>query len=316
MGFDIKKLMNAATNAEVQERELEGFKAIRLDYREIVVTNDNKYSMNEIEKMAAGIEMAGGLLQPLILGRVNGEYWLAGGHRRYAGTDVLVKEGKEEYALVDCRYKDMTETEFRLYILIGNTFNRHYTEYDKMMEAEEWKNVLKQALKEKLLVLERGERVRDYVAKIMGTSAAVIGDYGRRNKNAVPEIKEQFKDGSIGVTAAAAVSQLPEGEQKEIAEKARAGEDIKAIKIQKMVAEKKEEKEKRSIEEQKKEQVSDTDTNAEEKANAEKLHVLKMLEKYYVFMSEEEKEILKSILEDCKRRKREYGLDDVGSTVS
>lgn len=328
MGFDIKDIMNAATTgaAETIERD---FKEIRLDYEKIVVTKHNKYSMDDIAELAAGIEMTGGLHEPLILGRVNGEYWLASGHRRRAAIEMLVKGGADNFRMVNCRCKDMTETEFRLHVLIGNAFNRHYTDYDKMMEAEEWKNALKAAQKEKLLILEKGERVRDYVARVMGTSATVIGDYNRINKNATPEIKEQFKDGVIGVTAAAAASQLPENEQKEIAGRAAAGEDIKAQEIRDMVDEKraaaaagdeneekaKESKEKRSITEQKTEQMSDTDTNEEEKENARRLHALKMLEKYYIYMSDEEVGILERILEDCKRRKREYGLDDVGSTI-
>ncbi len=315
MGFDIKSIMNAATAGAAVETIEKDFKEIRLDYEKIVVTGQNKYSMDEIEELAAGIEMAGGLHEPLILGRVNGEYWLASGHRRLAAIEMLVKGGADRFRVVNCRYKDMTETEFRLHVLIGNTFNRHYTDYDKMMEAEEWKKALKAAQKEKLLILEHGERVRDYVARIMGTSAAVVGDYNRINKNATDEIKEQFKDGTIGVTAAAAASQLPESEQKEIAGRVAAGEDVKAQEIRNMVDEKKaEEKEKRSITEQKKDQMSDTDTNEDEKKNARRLHALKMLEKYYIYMSDEEVGILERMLEDCKRRKMEYGLDDVGST--
>lgn len=316
MAFDIKSIMNAATAGAAAETIDKDFKEIRLDYEKIIVTGQNKYSMDEIEELAAGIEMVGGLHEPLILGRVNGEYWLASGHRRRAAIEMLVQGGADNFREVNCRYKDMTETEFRLHLLIGNTFNRHYTDYDKMIEAEEWKKALKAAQKEKLLILERGERVRDYVARIMGTSAAVVGDYNRINKNATPEIKEQFKDGAIGVTAAAAASQLPEKEQKEIAERVAAGEDIKAQEIRDMVDEKKtEEKEKRSITEQKTDQMSDTDTNEEEKENARRLHALKMLEKYYIYMSDEEVGILERMLEDCKRRKREYGLDDVGSTI-
>ncbi|MDE5820671.1 MAG: ParB N-terminal domain-containing protein [Lachnospiraceae bacterium] len=341
MGFDIKSIMNVATvGAAALEKD---FSPIRLDYEQIIVTKHNKYSMDEIDELAAGIELAGGLHEPLILGRVNGEYWLASGHRRRAAIDMLVQSGVERFRMVDCRYKDMTETEFRIHVLIGNAFNRHYTDYDKMMEADEWKNALKAAQREKLLILEHGERVRDYVARIMGTSPAVIGDYNRINKNAVPEIKEQFKDGAIGVTSAAAASQLLAEEQKEIAERVAAGEDIKAQEIRNMVEAKKEEaeekavntstasidtaagdtdeetaapkKENHSITECKKEQMSDTDTNEDEKENARRLHALKMLEKYYIYLSDEETNILERILEDCKRRKREYGLDDVGSTI-
>ena len=123
--------------------------------------------------------------------------------------------------------------------------------------------------------------------------------------------------------------QLSEDEQNEIAAAAAAGEDIKATEIQKIVDEKKaqaaagdendgsddEKKEKRSITEQKTAQMSDTDTTEKEKANARRLHALKMLEKYYIYMSDEEVGILERMLEDCKRRKREYGIEDVGSTI-
>lgn len=326
MGFDIKNILNAATTGEAAETVEKDFLPIKLDYEEIKVTDKNRYSMDGIEELAAGIEMAGELHEPLILGRVNGEYWLASGHRRRAAIEMLVQGGAEKFRMVDCRYKDMTETEFRLHVLIGNAFNRHYTDYDKMMEAEEWKSALKAAQREKLLILEHGERVRDYVARVMGTSAAVIGDYNRINKNAAPEIKEQFKEGAIGITAAAAASQLSENEQKEIAGRVAAGEDIKAQEIRDMVDAKKAEaaaggekagqnKEKRSITEQKAEQMSDTDTNDDEQKNARRLHALKMLEKYYIYMSDEEVGILERMLEDCKRRKREYGLEDVGATI-
>ncbi|MDE7445903.1 MAG: ParB N-terminal domain-containing protein [Lachnospiraceae bacterium] len=329
MAFDIKSIMNAATAGKAAETIEKEFKEIRLDYEKIVVTDQNKYSMNEIDELAAGIELAGGLHEPLILGRVNGQYLLASGHRRRAAIEMLVQGGEERFRVVNCRYKDMTEIEFRLHVLIGNTFNRHYTDYDKMIEAQEWKNTLKAAQKEKLLILERGERVRDYVARMMGTSAAVVGDYNRINKNATPEIKEQFKDGAIGVTAAAAASQLPEEEQKEIAGRIAAGEDVKAQEIRDMVEAKKAEeaagganetemdqnKEKRSITEQKTKQMSDTDTSEEEKEHARRLHALKMLEKYYIYMSDEEVGILERMLEDCKRRKREYALEDVGTTI-
>ena len=119
------------------------------------------------------------------------------------------------------------------------------------------------------------------------------------------------------MTAAAAASTLPEEDQNAIAEAAAAGENIRAEEIQQMAQEKKEEAEhSKATEEQLKESVSDTDTTAEERENARRLHALKMLEKYYTYMSDEEVRILEAMLEDCKRRKREYGLEDCGSTMA
>ena len=139
MGFNIKSIMNAVTAGEGLETVEKDFEPLRIDYKKIKVTAHNKYSMDDIEELATGIELAGGLHEPLILGRVNGEYCLASGHRRRAAIELLVKGGEEKFRIVDCRCKDMSEAEFRIHVLIGNTFNRHYTDYDKMMEAEEWK---------------------------------------------------------------------------------------------------------------------------------------------------------------------------------
>lgn len=313
-GFNIMDILNNKTAAAA---EAEDFAPIRLNYKEIVVTKHNKYSMDEIEDLATGIHMAGGLQQPLVVGRIDGEYRLVSGHRRLEAIGILVNEGEEEFAEVDCRFKDMSEVEFRMQLLIGNTFNRKMTDYDRMVQATEWKEVLQQAKKEGAFKPEKGTRTRDYIAQIMGVSAATIGELQRIENNATDEVKEQLKEGNITMTAAAAASTLPEEDQNAIAEAAAAGENIRAEEIQQMAQEKKEEAEhSRATEEQLKESVSDTDTTEEEKENARRLHALKMLEKYYIYMREEEVRILEAMLEDCKRRKREYGLEDCGSTMA
>lgn len=292
-----------------QMRNAENYQDILLNISEIVITKHNKYSMDELQEMATGILMDG-LQEPLIVARVEGDYWLVSGHRRIAGIEILLSEGYEEFKNIPCRYKDMTETEFRIALLIGNVFNRRMTDYDLMMQAKEWKEVLTQARKEGLLKLDKGERVRDYVAVIMGESAGKIGALEAINNNATKEVKEQFRNGNIGITAAGAVAALTEEQQKEIAAQAAAGHDIKTEEI-KIIAEEEKTRKKRTAEERQRIQnVSDTDTSEEEKSSAEKLHLLKMLCNYYVWMNKEEKGILERILEDCKRRKREYSLSE------
>lgn len=315
--FDIMDILNGRTKEAVQ---VDKFEEITLDYRKIKVTEHNKYSMNEIEELAAGIEMAGGLQQPPVLGRVDGEYRLVSGHRRLAAIEMLVNEGEEEYAKVTCRYRDMTETDFKIQLLIGNTFNRKMTDYDRMMQAAEWKEVLQQAKKDGTFQPEKGRRTREYVAKILGVSPATIGELERINNNATVDVKTQLKEGKLNMTAAAETSRLPEAEQNAIAAAAAAGEDVKSEEIKQMAEKKKREEKKEEEEhsketmEQMKETVSDTDTTEEEKENARRLHILKMLEKYYIYMNEEDLRFLEAMLEDCKRRKREYALEDCGVT--
>lgn len=307
MGANVLGILN--TVSLVRAGNYEDYQDITLDYSEIVVTGHNKYSMGEIQEMATGL-LIDGLQEPLIVARVENAFWLVSGHRRIAGIEILISEGHEEFKNVPCRYKEMTETEFRIALLTGNTFNRRMTDYDLMVQAQEWKEVLTQARKEGLLKLDKGERVRDYVAVIMGESAGKIGTLEAINNNATPEVKEQFQNGNMGITAAGAAATLSEDQQKEIAAQAAAGRDIKTEEIKAIAEEEKEKKKKTAEERQQEQNVSDTDTSEEEKANAEKLHVLKMLGNYYTWMNEEEKGILERILEDCKRRKREYSLPE------
>ena len=85
--------MNATTKAAAGENN--EYQEITLGIRDIVVTKHNKYSMDGLKDLAAGIEMDG-LQEPLVLGQINGEYWLISGHRRMAALNILVAEGKKE----------------------------------------------------------------------------------------------------------------------------------------------------------------------------------------------------------------------------
>lgn len=330
--FDITSILNKKTRQQAQD--MDGYAAIKLNYKDIVITKHNRYSMDEINELATGIHMAGGLQQPLVLGKIGEEYWLVSGHRRHAAIDMLVQEGEEEFIEVECRYKPMTETEFRMELLIGNTFNRKPTDYDKMMEAQAWKELLMQMKEEGSFKPEKGSRMRDYIAAIMGEATGTIGTLQQISNNATSAVKQQFEAGTINMTAAAEASKLPEEDQNAIADAVAAGQETRAAEIKAMAekveeekqasggtmnepeeGEEQEEEHSRITLEQMKETVSDTDTTEEEKKNARRLHALKMLEKYYIYMSEEEVGILERMLEDCKRRKREYSLDDVGSTL-
>lgn len=236
MGFNILDIMNAATMAEVGKNK--DYQEITLNYQDIVVTKHNKYSMDGLDDLATGISMDG-LQEPLVLGRVNGEYWLHSGHRRLAAIKMLVAEGKTEFENIPCRYKDMTEIEFRISLLVGNTFNRKMTDYDLMTQAADWKEVLTQARKEGLLILEAGQRVRDYVAAVMGETVPKIRTLNTISDNATPEVKEQFQKGNLGITAAVEAAKADKDTQKEIAQAAEDKGGLGAEEIKTMTEEKK-----------------------------------------------------------------------------
>lgn len=303
--FSILDLMNEKTREQINQGTAAGFREIILEYTEIVKTEHNCYTMEELQELATGI-LLGGLQEPLVLGLVDGKYLLSSGHRRLAAIEILVAEGHEEFRMIPCRYKIQSMIEFRMAILIGNTFNRKMTDFDVMNQARQWKEVLTQAKKEKVIVLDHGERIREYVAEILKEPPEKIKQLQAIDNNAVESVKEEFAKGNLKTTAAYVASNLPEDKQEEIAARAAAGQDVKCDEIRQQTEKKKRDK----AEELKTPEISDTDTAEEERQNAGKLHALKMLEKYYIYLSEEEVGILGRMLEDCKRRKREYAIEE------
>lgn len=303
--FNVLDLMNEKTREQINQGTAAGFKEITLEYTEIIKTEHNSYTMDELQELATGILM-GGLQEPLVLGLVEGRYLLSSGHRRLAAIEILIAEGHEEFKMVPCRYKIQSMIEFKMAILIGNTFNRKMTDFDIMTQARQWKEVLTQAKKEKVMVLERGERIRDYIAEILKEPPEKIKQIQAIDNNATDSVKKEFAEGTLGTTAAYMISSLPKDKQEEIAAKAAAGQDVKCDEIRQQTEKKKKDK----AEELKAPDASDTNTTEKERENAKKLHALKALEKYYIYLNDEEEGILERMLEDCKRRKREYAIEE------
>ena len=103
MGFNIMDLMNGATRAAVEG--VDNYEAITLNLDEIKVTKHNRYSMDDLEELATSILMDG-LQEPLIIGRVNGEYLLSGGHRRREALADLKRIGVHSSYLDEADIKD------------------------------------------------------------------------------------------------------------------------------------------------------------------------------------------------------------------
>lgn len=311
--FSILEMLNEQTLHNTAKTE--AYREIVLDIDSIAITRHNHYSMNGLEKLAGNILADGELQEPLVLGRVEGKYRLLSGHRRMAAARLLIEDGHEEFRKLPCRYKDMSEIWFRLQLILGNADNREKTDYDKMNEAQELKEILQQARTEGTLKIEKGKRLRDYVAAVLGESSGKIGQLDAISSNATEEVKEQMAAGRLGITAAYETSRLPEEQQNEVAAAVAAGEDIKSREIQAMVEEQKEKEEHLRKEQVSTELqqpvVSDSDTKTKEECeHARGLHALKMLEKYYIYINEGERQILEAMLEDCKRRKQEYAIDE------
>ncbi len=212
------------------------YKRIKLSPYDVVPSNSNFYSQENIEELADTFLVVG-QQQPTVLGKVNGEFRILSGHRRNRANIFNIERGYKEYERVEYLYKDMTEAFFELSLIIGNAFTRKLTPYEEAEQVRRLKDALIKARDEDGLEIKG--KLRNIIAEMLNTSSTQIARMEAINNNLVEEAKEQFKEGNLSTTSAYEASKLPEEEQKEIANKVSKGEDIKAKEITEMVLKKK-----------------------------------------------------------------------------
>ncbi len=233
--FGINDIVNAKSKAAGTSTVSE-YTEIWLSPYDVKPSESNFYSQENIEELADSF-LAVGQQQPTVLGRVNGEFQIVSGHRRNLANIMNIERGHDEFKKVRYLYKDMTGAMFELSLLIGNAYNRELTAWEKTQQAQRLKEALLRAKEED--GLEVTGKLRDIIAELMNESPTNVARMESINNNATPEVKEQLKNGNIGITAAYEAAKLTPEEQKAIADKAAAGEDIRAKEIAAKVAEKK-----------------------------------------------------------------------------
>ena len=233
--FSFMDIMNAQTKAEASET-VKNYTEIYLSPYDVEPSKSNFYSQDKIQELADTF-LTVGQQQPTVLARIGGKYKIISGHRRNLANRLLIEQGHEEYKKVRYLFKDMTEATFELSLLVGNAFNRELTAYEKTEQAVRLKRALIRAKEEDGLEIQG--RLRDIIAELLGESSTNIGRMESIDKNLVPEAKEQFEAGTMGITAAYEVSKLPEDEQRTIAAQAAEDGNVRAKEIAEKVQQRK-----------------------------------------------------------------------------
>lgn len=229
-GFDLNSLLNTKSKgAAVQaagpaQEEENAFSVVMLDVEDLMPSKDNFYSTENIDELAAAIELSGCIEQNLVVKpETHGKYEVIAGHRRRLAALKLVEEGKEEYRKVPCRIKkESDEIRDRLSLIFTNATARQLTDWEKVKQAEELKEVLteyKKALQEENKdkpkeERERIGRIREIVAQMLNTSTTQIGRMEAISNNLSQEFKGELEKGNINISTAHEISRLDEEGQK------------------------------------------------------------------------------------------------------
>ena len=187
----------------------------RLSVFDLVPSEDNFYSMNDIEELKSKIELAGKVLQNFIVVPLGaGKYKIISGHRRQAACIALVEEGKQEYELVPCTIEaneeDAEVQAIREEImLIAANSQREKTAWDKIEETRRTREIFEKIKQQEKLPGD----MRKLVAQTLNTSPAQIGRFDAINRNLCPEFMEELKADRINISTAYELSGLSAEDQ-------------------------------------------------------------------------------------------------------
>ncbi|MEZ3437592.1 MAG: ParB/RepB/Spo0J family partition protein [Oscillospiraceae bacterium] len=215
--FNLNQLLNPvsmadSSAAESEETRRPPLKVVSLNIRDLVPSENNFYSVENVEELKTSIEIFGVLQNLTVKPLDNGKYEIISGHRRHKACTELVAEGKTEFEYVPCGIQsERDEIKEQILLIMTNSTARELTDWEKMKQAEE--------LRKNFEILKKREdlpgRVRDLVAEALNTSPTQIARLNAIDNNLTPEFKEEFKEGRIGTSAAYELSGMSEEQQKQ-----------------------------------------------------------------------------------------------------
>lgn len=223
--FNLMDLLNAQPERDTPQasgtaeapRQKPAYEIVALSVHSLVPSEDNFYSMAEIETLKRDIELAGGVKQNLTVTPLDGgKYKILAGHRRRRACLELVQEGKPEYEFIPCGIEpqqpdaEMQAIREELLIITTNS-QREKTDWDRVQETKHLHDVLQRY---KARGGKLPGRMREIIADTLNTSTTQIGRMGAIAKNLIPEFQEEMKEKRLGISAAYELSGLPEEQQR------------------------------------------------------------------------------------------------------
>ena len=219
-----EKLNHASKMSSVNKDEyIEMF----LDADKLRPSEKNSYPIENIEELADNMLLVGHL-EPLLVGRVNGEDNIISGHRRYQAIRLNIERGHDEFKKVRCLVKEMPETMFMLTLISGNAFTRVLDDATLVQQAKDYKMWLSAAVEAGDVKVEGP--LRDYVAKALGVSSTKMAQVDKINSSLCDEGMEALNAGKINFSKAYEASKLPEETQRKVIQDTRLlSKDVKEM---------------------------------------------------------------------------------------
>lgn len=234
INIDINQLTTRTGNINngilAEVGNFERFIVTDIDIDDLIPSEDNFYSLSDIDSLKENIKEFGLQQNLAVMRRPDKKYEIIAGHRRREACRLLVQEGNKKFKWLPCRIMPaMSETVKNILLITMNSETRKKTPAEITEEIERLKILYTDYKKENPNF--KG-RIRENIAKDMGMSVANVGRHEEISKNLIPEIKDAYKKNEVNFTAAVGLSKLSAADQKAVYEKTDGKVTVKDIKKQ------------------------------------------------------------------------------------
>lgn len=224
----MRKGLNSRLNdkSKLSSVNTNDYKELELDPEQLIPAEENFYRIENVQELADNMLLVGHL-DPIIVGKVDGEYRIISGHRRREAAVLNKKNSHKEFETVKCMVKEMSNTMFMLTLLSANAFNRKLSDWELVEQARQLKEYLIKAKEEGVVI---DGKMRDYMADTLGISKTKMAQIDKINNNLCQEGKEALKKGKINFTKAHETAGLSKEKQHEIIQ----NDDLNASDVKKL----------------------------------------------------------------------------------
>lgn len=230
-----------------------------IHYSKLKPSESNFYSQDSIEELADHLQLAGMILQPLLVQRLDiGEYEVIAGHRRrLADIQCVEQRHDKRFELVPCivikknemaaelvkkvedeedNLEDLANAYIEYLMISTNSLSRStLSAYEKMMEIMKLRELIPKLTRDENM---RGRALREAIAKETGYANGTIGTFENIYNNLISKGMKRFQTGDIGLTVASEIAGLPADQQEQVLElESISIRDIEKLKNKKTVSE-------------------------------------------------------------------------------
>ena len=178
-----------------QSKEKKHYEVTMIHYTQIRPSKMQFYSQGDIEEQADSIELADGIMQPLVVRQQDADqYELLAGHRRLEAVKRLVENRKlTQYAMVPCHIEKANDWRAEYLLIMTNSY-REKSGYEKMMEVQRLSEILPHLPGSEEL---KGRALRGRIAKELKTGETSVQNYNYIYNHLCQKGMEVYKAGEI-----------------------------------------------------------------------------------------------------------------------